>query len=387
MGSAFGPVMIVYLMVSGLVGLSWLVRKPMVLLALDPVMGLRFLFSGSNLAGFAVLSVVFLAITGAEALSADQGQLGRGNIRVAWGLALVCILLGYFGQGAWMLQHPGFTVTAEGVAPYFAMMPEWLRPISVLLALLAGIIASQALITAAFSLAAAADGLGWLPRMRTVYPGDTKGQVCIPAVDVFLCVACVGVMLHFKSSSAMEAAYGLALIVAMLMDTFMLWYWIRHVAHRAAWMAWLACGPFALLELAFLEASLGKFLEGGYITVALAGLILFCLRACIRVRGLERVRRRMIRVDHLSTMLEQAASDENRDYVADQIVWLTPDPRMGMINRDVAVSMIRRKACMYWAVTVTQTNDPDSVERDVKVDGRLVRLRFKLGFKVPRPIS
>lgn len=106
--------MIVYLMVSGLVGLSWLVRKPMVLLALDPVMGLRFLFSGSNLAGFAVLSVVFLAITGAEALSADQGQLGRGNIRVAWGLALVCILLGYFGQGAWMLQHPGFTVTAEG---------------------------------------------------------------------------------------------------------------------------------------------------------------------------------------------------------------------------------------------------------------------------------
>ena len=313
--------------------------------------------------------------------------MGRGNIRVAWGLALVCILLGYFGQGAWMLQHPGFTVTAEGVAPYFAMMPEWLRPISVLLALLAGIIASQALITAAFSLAAAADGLGWLPRMRTVYPGDTKGQVCIPAVDVFLCVACVGVMLHFKSSSAMEAAYGLALIVAMLMDTFMLWYWIRHVAHRAAWMAWLACGPFALLELAFLEASLGKFLEGGYITVALAGLILFCLRACIRVRGLERVRRRMIRVDHLSTMLEQAASDENRDYVADQIVWLTPDPRMGMINRDVAVSMIRRKARMYWAVTVTQTNDPDSVERDVKVDGRLVRLRFKLGFKVPRPIS
>ena len=383
-GGLFGPVMISYLALSGAVGLYWLARQPAVLRALNPLAGVGFLFSGNNAAGFSILSGVFLAVTGAEALSADQGQLGRGNIRAAWALALACILPGYLGQGAWMLYHPGFAVAADGVAPYFAMMPAPLRPAAVALALLAGVIASQALITAAFSLTAAADGLGWLPRMRAVYPGDTRGQVYIPAVNLALCAACVAVMLHFRSSSSMEAAYGLALIVAMLADTFMLWFWCARVREWPLPFAWLACAPFGLIELAFLAASLGKFADGGYVTVFLACGILLCLLACIRVRAMERVRRRMIRLDRLGAILGRTTADENRDFTADQIVWLTPDTRANVVDRDVAVSMLRHKARMYWAVSVVQTNQPDGVAHDVRIEGRLVRLRLKLGYKVPR---
>lgn len=383
MGRLFGPVMIVYLLLSAGMGAYWLAQEPGILRALDPTEGIRFFLSSDNKAGLAVLSGVFLAITGSEALAADQGQLGRSNIRVAWGLACVCIMLSYFGQGAYMLLHPGTVITPESPATYFLMMPEAMRPLGVVLALLAGVIASQALITAAFSLASAADGLGWLPRLRVSYTGATKGQVYIPAINLLLCALCVFVVLFFRSSAGMEAAYGLALIVAMLMDTVMLWFWFVFLRRRRV-LGTVLCALFGGMELLFLVSSSTKFLDGGYVTVLMAVLMMAVMTVNMRGQWLERSHRHHIRARRMQEILDDFVSDDKVDLVADNLVYLTADQDLDSVERDVAASMVRHRAHVYWVVSVVQTDAPFTCEYALRSTGRLERVLIRLGYRMPQ---
>ncbi|WP_190973801.1 KUP/HAK/KT family potassium transporter [Bifidobacterium reuteri] len=382
LGSLFGPVMTIWFLFIGVIGVIGITADWTVLQALDPTIGIRFLFSDENKAGVALMGSVFLALTGAEALYSDMGHVGRSNIRASWPLVNIALMCSYFGQGAWMLS--GHTVTATDAAPFFQIIPSNIRPLGVLLALLAGVIASQALISGAFTLAASADGLGWMPRLNMRYPGVNKGQIYIPSVCATLTVLTVLVVLYFKSSSAMEAAYGLALTIAMLMVTVLLFQFLWRIRGRHI-MAVVMCTLFLAVELLFLSASAVKFMEGGYITAIIWALVFGLFHICSRGSLLEGSDLGHVPVDELEHILAVSTSDKRRDLIADNLVYLTPDPAMREIEKDIAVSMIHRRAHVYWVVTVRQTERP--YERSWKVASAgtgLHRVVISLGYKEPQ---
>ncbi|MBT1178755.1 KUP/HAK/KT family potassium transporter [Bifidobacterium vespertilionis] len=381
LGALFGPIMSIWLVFLAVTGVMYLSRDWSVLEALNPAIGMQFLFSGENKAGVAIMGSVFLALTGAEALYSDMGHVGRANIWATWPLVNIALICSYFGQGAWMLE--GHRTVVENAAPLFQIIPDIARPFGVILALLAGVIASQALISGAFTLTAAADGLSWLPRLSMRYPGVSRGQIYIPSVCAALAALTVFVVLYFRSSSAMEAAYGLALTVAMLMDSVLLSVYLWHVKVRRV-AAVIAGAVFIAVELLFLSAAVSKFIEGGYVTVVIWGLVFGAFLVCSRGVQLENAERGHIHADDLAHILAISMADDKRDLVSDHLVYLTPDMDRD-VEKDVAVSMLHRRAHTYWVVNVVQSERPfDRDWRVVSYGRNLHRVTISLGYKVPQ---
>jgi KUP system potassium uptake protein len=223
-GKTFGPIMSLWFTVIGTLGTIQLVTNPGVLEAINPVYAVKLLVMYPG--GFWILGAVFLCTTGAEALYSDLGHCGKENIRVGWGFVKVCLLLNYFGQAAWLLNHEGNTIEGlGGKAPFYAIMPEWFLPYGIGIATLAAIIASQALISGTFTLVNEAMKLKLWPMIRVRYPSQLKGQIYIPSINWILMTGCILVVLIFRESSAMEGAYGLAITFDMLMTTSLLVYY------------------------------------------------------------------------------------------------------------------------------------------------------------------
>ncbi|MBW3089233.1 KUP/HAK/KT family potassium transporter [Bifidobacterium miconisargentati] len=383
LGTFFGPVMTIWFLFLAVIGVMNIVTRDWTVFeALDPTVGVRFLFSDENKAGVALMGSVFLALTGAEALYADMGHVGRGNIRASWPLVNLTLICSYFGQGAWMLE--GHRVGAGDPAPFFQIIPEQIRPFGVLLALTAGVIASQALISGAFTLTAAADGLGWLPRLNMRYPGVSKGQIYIPSACGVLAGLTVLVVLYFRSSSAMEAAYGLALTIAMLMITVLLFEFLWRVEGKRLG-ALVSCVLFGLIELLFLSASVFKFMEGGYITVIIWGVLFGVFHICSRGSLLEASDRGHVHADDLSHILAASMADKRRDLVADNLVYLTADPSVKEVEKDVAASMVHHRGHAYWIVTLVQSERPFGRRwKAVSFGPSLHRVIISLGYKEPQ---
>jgi KUP system potassium uptake protein len=268
-GRLFGPVMLVWFAVLALLGVSNIVQNPEVLLALSPAYGLSF-FAANGLQGYLVLGTVFLVVTGGEALYADMGHVGKGSIRSAWlALVLPALLLNYFGQGALLLRQPA---AAAGV--FYRMAPEWALYPLIGLATLATIIASQALISGVFSITMQGENLGFLPRVRLVHTSATEfGQIYIPIVNWGLMLACIAVVLGFRSSSNLAAAYGIAVTSTMAITTLFFGIVARE---RWKWPLWRVVGLisfFLVVDLAFLGANLIKISQGGWFPLVLAVVI------------------------------------------------------------------------------------------------------------------
>lgn len=264
-GSAFAPVMGLWFLVLGLLGARQVASQPLVLAALAPWHGLELLVS-HGLAGWMVLGAVFLAVTGAEALYADMGHFGRRPIRLAWGgLVFPALVVNYFGQGALLLAHP-----EQAGHPFFGLAPAGLRPALLALATAATVIASQAVISGSFSLTRQAVQLGYLPRMRIVHTSAEEiGQIYVPLVNLLLGGSSIALVLFFRSSGRLAAAYGMAVVSTMLISTVLL----RAVA-RGRWRwGWAASGALAAIFLAvdtsFLSANLGKLAHGAWLPLAL----------------------------------------------------------------------------------------------------------------------
>jgi KUP system potassium uptake protein len=244
------------------------VQYPAVFVALDPLYGLNFLF-GNGLIGFIILGTVFLSVTGAEALYADMGHFGRDPIRLAWFfVALPSLLLNYFGQGAMVLAHP------ETLAhPFYGLSPDWAHYPLVLLATIATIIASQAVISGVFSLTRQATQLGQLPGIG-IQQTDREhiGQIYIPFVNWALMFATIGLVISFKTSNNLAAAYGLAVAADMVITTCLAYFVARRFGWNPLFAGGLAAG-FIIIDIAFLGANLFKFFEGGWYPVLIASLI------------------------------------------------------------------------------------------------------------------
>ena len=288
-GKAFGPVMLLWFSFLGLTGLLHITALPAVLKAFNPLYAVKVLLSPNNKLGFMILGSVFLATTGAEALYSDMGHVGKENIYFSWPFVKLCLILNYLGQGAWIIQSRGNAALLgiEDLNPFFLMLPELLRPFAVVLGAAAAVIASQALITGSYTLVSEAILLDLLPHLEIRYPSDTKGQLYIGTVNTVLWIGCSLVVLFFRSGARMEAAYGLAITITMLMTTLLISVYLRKIRKKSV-LSFLVLAAFGLIEGVFFISSLGKFTHGGYVTVLLTLLLLALMGVWYRGTQLEK---------------------------------------------------------------------------------------------------
>ncbi|WP_082019693.1 KUP/HAK/KT family potassium transporter [Berryella intestinalis] len=386
-GSVFGIVMSCWFAFLGIAGAIQLAGCPSVLAAVNPVHAIAFLFSSDNHAGFMVLGSVFLATTGAEALYSDMGHVGRANIYASWPLVKACLILCYLGQGAWLVSNIGDPQIAAipDMNPFFQMLDPSVRPLSVGLATAAAIIASQALITGSFTLASEATRLDLMPHLHLKYPSQEKGQVYIPRINLMLAIGCIAVVLFFRSSSAMEAAYGLAITVTMLMTTALMGVYLwKHRGRRLLSAAFVA--TFASLETGFFLSSLSKFPHGGYVTVLIASLLAYVMVVWQRGTSIERSQADLLPLARYKAQIGRLSQDTRLPLVADNLVYISKPGRMGKVDRDVLYSILDnrpKRARAYWLVDIVVSDDP--FERSYAVESfgtdYLFRVRLNLGYK------
>lgn len=393
-GKAFGPVMCLWFAFLGISGLLNITHNIAVLRAFNPIYGIQFLFDGRlNHAGIMVLGNVFLCTTGAEALYSDMGHVGKANIYASWPVVKACLILNYLGQGAWltMVRTDPTYVDMEGLNPFFQMLPEQVRVFAVALSAIAAIIASQALITGSYSIVSEAIRLDLMPHMKISYPSENKGQIYIPLVNNVLWIGCIVVVLFFRSSERMEAAYGLAITVTMLMTSALLTVYLAAVRKKPA----LAI-PFALffgaIESFFFASSLTKFVHGGYFTVIMAFAIYVVMFIWRRGTELENSQRIMLKVDDYLDQLGALSADEEIPYLADNLVFLTNEPSVDLLDRDVLYSILDKRpkrARAYWFLNVSVTDEPNTHEFWVNDFGEdhVFKVQLRLGFRVNQRVN
>lgn len=385
-GKSFGPIMMIWFTMLGVLGLGNILANPDVLAALNPRYAFNLLTAHPE--GFWILGAVFLCTTGAEALYSDMGHCGKQNIRVSWIFVKTCLVLNYFGQGAWLITKSGEQLTTN---PFYAIMPEWFLIIGIGIATLAAIIASQALISGSFTLVSEAVRLNFWPKVRLLFPSDTRGQMFVPAVNTMLWVGCVGVVLYFRESRAMEAAYGLAITITMLMTTILLTVYliVRKVSP-------ILIGFFLLiylsLELSFLSANLLKFMHGGYVSLILCVLLMTIMWVWKEANAIKDRLTDYTDLEPNVPILKKLSIDESVPKYATHLVYMTKSSTNMKIENTIMFSILKQKpkrADIYWLIHVETTNDPYT--REYKVDviapQDLIRITFRLGFKVEQLIG
>ncbi len=386
-GKAFGPVMLLWFSFLGITGLLHIFSLPVVLKAFNPIYAVRVLLSPMNKLGFMILGSVFLATTGAEALYSDMGHVGKENIYFSWPFVKICLILNYLGQGAWVIANRGNAALLgiEDLNPFFLMLPEMLRPFAVVLGAAAAIIASQALITGSYTLVSEAILLDLLPHLEIRYPSDTKGQLYIGTVNSVLWIGCSLVVLYFRSGSRMEAAYGLAITVTMLMTTLLISVYLRRIRrHRA--LGWLLLLVFGVIEGVFFISSLGKFTHGGYVTVIITLVLLVLMIIWYRGTQLERMYSTRLKLREHVPSLVALHDDESVPLLANNLVYLGSEPDNELIDRDILYSILdkdTKRAQAYWFVSVHVLDEPYTMNYELETYGTdcVFRIRLNLGFK------
>lgn len=393
-GKAFGPVMTLWFLFLGAMGVMNILADISVVRALNPVRGIMFLFDGKlNAAGLMVLGSVFLCTTGAEALYSDMGHVGKDNIYASWPFVKVCLILNYLGQGAWLItNHTNEGLNAiKDLNPFFEMLPDQIRPFAVVLSALAAIIASQALITGSYSIVSEAIKLDLMPHIKINYPSTTKGQIYIPLVNNIMWVGCIGVVLLFQSSEHMEAAYGLAITVTMLMTSILLYTYLS-VIRKRLWAAIPFILFFGAIEAMFFFSSLTKFFHGGYFTVLMATAIFVVMFVWRRGTAVERTQSVYLPVDKYIDQLRSLSHDADYSTLADNLVFLTNDSSFDKLDRDILYSILDKRpkrAKAYYFINISLTDDPNTREFIVNDFGTdfLFKITLRLGFKVNQRIN
>ncbi|MDE2392713.1 MAG: KUP/HAK/KT family potassium transporter [Cytophagales bacterium] len=389
-GKLFGPIMLLWFSMLGLTGLIWIAQDWSIFRALSPVYAWELLTTHqAGTAGFWTLGAVFLCTTGAEALYSDLGHCGKENIRISWVFVKIALILQYFGQGAWLLAHEGALLGVR--KPIFELLPREFLFTGIMIATAAAVIASQALISGSFTLISEAIRLNFWPRVRLVYPSDQKGQIYVPSINIMLWLGCVGVVLWFKESANMEAAYGLAITLTMLMTTSLMAYYL-HIKKIDMWWILLFLAVYVSLEGSFLVANLQKFWHGGYVSLFIAGIIIIIMWVWFRA---TRIKKKLTEYEKLSDYIEplkELSKDETIPKYATHLVFMSNAGRVTDIESKIIYSIFQRRpkrADIYWFVHVDTLDDPYAMEYKVTViePDDIIKVNFKLGFKVEQRIN
>ena len=389
-GKLFGPIMLLWFSMLGLTGLIWIGQDWSIFRALSPMYAWELLTTHqAGSAGFWTLGAVFLCTTGAEALYSDLGHCGKENIRISWVFVKIALILQYFGQGAWLLAHQGELLGVR--KPIFELLPREFLFTGIMVATAAAVIASQALISGSFTLISEAIRLNFWPRVRLVYPSDQKGQLYVPSINILLWMGCVGVVLWFKESANMEAAYGLAITMTMLMTTSLMAYYL-HIKKVDMWWILLFLVVYVSLEGSFLVANLQKFWHGGYVSLFIAGVIILIMWVWFRA---TRIKKKLTEYEKLSDYIEplkELSKDETIPKYATHLVFMSNAGRVTDIESKIIYSIFQRRpkrADIYWFVHVDTLDDPYAMDYKVTViePDDIIKVNFKLGFKVEQRIN
>ena len=387
LGKSFGPIMFLWFLMLGVLGFSGITLYPAILKSFNPVYGYRLLVEHPG--GFLLLGAVFLATTGAEALYSDIGHCGLKNIRVSWVYVKLMLILNYLGQGAWVLTHPLLAARPD-VNPFFMIMPPWFLATGIIIATAAAVIASQALISGSFTLITEAISLNFWPKFKIGYPTDVKGQVYVPKINWFLWLACLFVVWYFKESASMGAAYGLSITITMLMTTTLL---LIYLNHRMSLPFIVLFGiVFIFIEGSFLIANLHKFMNGGYVTILIAGVFCIIMYTWYNGRKLKNSYMVFVKLTDYLDILKSLSNDESVPKYATNLVYVTKANKKTEIESKIIYSIINKqpkRADVYWFLHVDVMDSPDTFEYEVThfVPGRVMKVDFRLGFKVEPRIS
>ncbi|MBN2522214.1 MAG: KUP/HAK/KT family potassium transporter [Bacteroidales bacterium] len=386
LGKSFGPVMVIWFLVIAGFGTVQIIKLPLILKAINPYYALQLLTVYPK--GFLILGAVFLATTGAEALYSDLGHCGIRNIRITWIYVKIALLLSYFGQSAWFINHS--EAIALGKNPFFAVLPSWFIVPGILIASMAAVIASQALISGSFTLISEAMSLNFWPKMTIKYPTEIKGQIYLPAINLFLWIACSGVVLLFRESSAMEAAYGLAITITMLMTTILL---ILHL-RRFISMFWVVLLAFVFftIEGNFLYANLHKIISGGWFALILAFILFIMMYAWYNGRRIKNQLMSYVPFSKLQEILMKVSEDETIPKFATNLIYITKTTRKKEIESTLVYSLLNKqpkRADIYWFIHIETKDNPYTTEYEVThiVPGKIIKLDIHLGFRIEPRIN
>lgn len=388
-GGIFGPVMLIWFGMIGTLGVLQIVKNPAVIQALNPYYAFNLLVNYPS--GFWLLGAVFLCTTGGEALYSDLGHCGKSNIRVSWGFVIAMLLLCYFGQSAMLLSQFNGAHWPEGKSVFYAMMPQWFLPIGITVATLATIIASQALITGCFSLVNEAMKLRLWPNMKVLYPTTHQGQIYIPAINWFVFFGCITVVLIFRQSSNMEAAYGLAIIINMLMTTILIGY-LMFVRKQSAFLVWSIVIVFVTIEGAFFISNLLKFTHGGWFTFLIACALFLGMWVFYQARMLRKKHTEFVEVKDYIEPLKDLMKDETIPQEANNLVYLSMANDKSHIDSNIIYSIFRKRpkrADIYWFVHIDISNEPygATYSVDTVIPRRCFFVRLSFGFKVEHKVN
>ena len=385
-GKSFGVFMLLWFLLLGMVGIISITYCPLILKAFNPYYAVILLAKSPQ--WFLILGAVFLCTTGAEALYSDLGHCGRKNITISWAFVKTMLILNYLGQGAWVLTH---AQTASSVNPFFSIMPQSMLFFAIIMATGAAIVASQALISGTFSILSEAMNLHFWPRMRIKHPTYVKGQIYIPTINLAMYIGVVLIILLFRDSSHMEAAYGLAITITMLMTTLLLGVYL-HTKGVSRFIMILFIGAYCTIEGVFLAANLSKFLAGGWCTM-LIGSILF-LTMYVWVRAIK-IRRQYISakpLDDYYQIISDIKADGSIPKYASNLVYINHANKEGAVDDKLLYSIINKqpkRADHYWLINMEFVDTPDTLEYDCEtlIPNTLYNVTMHIGFRIEPRVS
>jgi len=389
-GRFFGPVMLIWFLMLGVLGVSQIFYDVTILKALNPYYAYNVLSHNTN--ALLLLSSVFLCTTGAEALYSDLGHCGKTNIRVSWIFVKTMLVLNYCGQGAWLIAHEGHSLSEfNGATPFYAIMPQWFTGTGIVIATAATIVASQALISGSFTLINEAMRLNFWPKVKVVYPTEARGQLYIPSVNWLLMWGCIGITLYFQESSNMGAAYGLAIVLTMLMTTTLLNYYMILKRYNRIFIT-LIIALYGIIETGFFIANMGKFEHGGWVTLLIAGCLFSVMWAWHEARKIKNRYVEFTNLKQYLPLLNELSNDTSIHKYATHLVYLTSANKKDEIEEKVIYSILQKlpkRADIYWFIHVDVMDEPYRCEYKVTnlVTDDVVRIDFKLGFRVAPRIN
>ena len=381
-GTYFGPFMLVWFLLLGVLGAVHIVDFPLIVKAFNPYYALKLLLS--NPEWFLILGAVFLCTTGAEALYSDLGHCGRRNITISWLFVKAMLILNYMGQGAYVIFHIDSVHT--GINPFYAVMPNWLLIPGIVMATGAAIIASQALISGCFTIFSEAVHLNFWPTLKFKYPSVDKGQIYIPQINNLLYILCVVTVLLFQTSAHMEAAYGLSITITMLTTTVMLAVYL-HQRFTPTWAVLIFLVAYLGIEGFFFLANLTKFLHGGWFTIMLALLTGAIMRVWYRAWNIRRKYLKFKKLSDYYDIIRDLKADETIPKFATNLVYVRQSEHEEMVEDKLIYSIINKqpkRADHYFLVHFTNDDAPDTLDYTCHelIAGTLYTIDIRVGFRV-----
>ncbi|MDR2956264.1 MAG: KUP/HAK/KT family potassium transporter [Prevotella sp.] len=382
LGKYFGPLMIIWFTMMAVVGLSQIVTDFSVFRAFNPMYAINFLREVPQT--MIMLGAIFLCTTGAEALYSDLGHSGLKNIRVSWIYVKTALILNYLGQAAWIINSPNVTTETN---PFFAMMPHWFTFVGVIMATIAAIIASQALISGSFTVISEAISLNIWPNVKIQYTSDIKGQIYVPSINYIMMVLCIIIILTMQSSMALEAAYGLAITLSMLMTSILLFlYFMKN--NKPLWYSIPLTLFFVVIEFSFFIANMQKFAHGGFVPIIIAGVLVFLMYSWYNGRRIKRSYTIYDPVDdkYINQILK-ISEDTTVPKAATHLAYIVKANNKGYLESKIAYSLFKRtpkRADTYWFVRIKRTDEPYefSYETTVYAPKKIFRINVRAGFKL-----